>query len=652
MPISSKKLASIMFTDIVGYTKQMSDNEDKAFALIKKKRKLLLPLIDNHEGKLIKEIGDGTLSRYFKADDAIDCANSFQSRTGNDLKVRVGIHTGEVIIDNEDVFGDVVNVASRLESIAVPGSVLISKETVDKLDMSNDLELVSLGMQSLKGVGRLIEVYAIKQDSLVVPQLDDFKKTKIEVHDSEEVPSIAIMPFENKGSEKDIFYAYGISSDLISDCSSAGLIRVASLNDIEKIDYRNMDSSSLSKTLLVRYIAQGVLWKMGEIFQLSIELYDTKDKKVVWSDRWQEKWDNLPMIKGNLSDGLLKALNITKAIEKRFETANPEAYKLYLKAKYNYDNCQNKKDLIMVQKLIKKVLVLDNHMVSAGVLKGATYWDLGDYDQAMKIYTSTLKKAKKIDDKNGVGLCLNCIGIGYSYSGYYEKGLDCFFESLKIRKILNDKRGVGDSYNNIGNVNIDIGNYEEGLNYYLKALFIDEELCDMFGKGISLSNIGNSYYLKGDYDKALDYLTKSLKIKESLNYSYGLIYTLGNIGNVKFAQQEFESAIDFLKKSLKIQKEMGHKEIELETTVHLYLIYESLGIKYDKNHINKLIEKSEYIEFEINLRLYMLLNKTEYIIKAYKQIQDKMSSMSVNRKTKFIAYPIPALIIDEFEKSI
>ena len=174
----------------------------------------------------------------------------------------------------------------------------------------------------------------------------------------------------------------------------------------------------------------------------------------------------------------------------------------------------------------------------------------------------------------------------------------------------------------------------------------------MFGKGSSLSNIGNSYYLKGNYDKALDYLTKSLKIKESLNYSYGLIYTLGNIGNVKFAQQEFESAIDFLKKSLKIQKEMGHKEIELETTVHLYLIYESLGIKYDKNHINKLIEKSEYIEFEINLRLYMLLNKTEYIIKAYKQIQDKMSSMSVNRKTKFIAYPIPALIIDEFEKSI
>ncbi|MDP7028431.1 MAG: adenylate/guanylate cyclase domain-containing protein, partial [Candidatus Marinimicrobia bacterium] len=94
----NKKLAAIMFTDIVGYTKQMSEDEDKAFALIKKKRDLLLPLIEKHEGKLIKEIGDGTLTRYFNADDAIDCASRFQSKTGEDLNVRVGIHTGEVII--------------------------------------------------------------------------------------------------------------------------------------------------------------------------------------------------------------------------------------------------------------------------------------------------------------------------------------------------------------------------------------------------------------------------------------------------------------------------------------------------------------------------------------------------------------------------
>ena len=186
-----RKLATIMFTDIAGYTAQMSENEDKAFALILKKRKLLLPLIEQYEGKLIKEIGDGTLTKYFKADNAIDCGTKFQTKTDKDLNVRAGIHTGEVIVDKEDVFGDVVNVANRLESTAILGSILVSKETIDKLENKDGVELVSLGMQSLKGVERLIEVYAIKDANLVVPNPDDYTENKIEVHSDDEVSSSA-----------------------------------------------------------------------------------------------------------------------------------------------------------------------------------------------------------------------------------------------------------------------------------------------------------------------------------------------------------------------------------------------------------------------------------------------------------------------------
>ena len=159
-----------------------------------------------------------------------------------------GIDGGEInLSDYKDKVIVVVNVASRLESIAVPGSVLVSKETVDKLEISKDFELVSLGMQSLKGVGRLIEVYAIKEDSLVVPKSSDFKDTKVDIHDSDEVPAIAIIPFENKGADEDVFYAYGISADLISDCSSAGIIRVISLKDVEKIQFKNMSFIFLRK---------------------------------------------------------------------------------------------------------------------------------------------------------------------------------------------------------------------------------------------------------------------------------------------------------------------------------------------------------------------------------------------------------------------
>ena len=227
-------------------------------------------------------MGDGTLSQYPTAVDASKCSVQLQKliQDNDKLNVRVGIHLGDTLFKDGDVFGDGVNIASRLESMSPAGGILVSKNIYDELLSREGFEGISLGLQSLKGVGRLIEVYGLKDAHLTVPDPNDYKNTKGDVHTDDEVPSIAIIPFDNKGADEDVFYAYGISADLISDCSGAGHIRVASLKDVEKLDYSNLETIELSEKLLVRYIAQGTLWKMGEMFQLSVELYDTKDKKV------------------------------------------------------------------------------------------------------------------------------------------------------------------------------------------------------------------------------------------------------------------------------------------------------------------------------------------------------------------------------------
>ena len=549
-----------MFTDISGYTAQMSKDEDKAFALIQKKRELLLPLIEKYEGKLIKEMGDGTLTRYFSADNAIDCASTFQAKTDSELNVRAGIHTGEVIIDNEDVFGDVVNIASRLESIAVPGSVLVSKETIDKLEMSDKLELVSLGMQSLKGVGRLIEVFAIKDDSLVVPNPKDYTENKIDVHSDDEVPSIAIIPFENKGADEDVFYAYGISADLISNCSGAGLIRVAGLKDIEKLDYANLKYEELSEKLLVRYIAQGTLWKMDDMFQLSVELYDTKEKKVVWSDRWQEKWDNLPTIKGSLSDGLLKALDTKPKVEQKVETTNAEAYEFYLKAKHKSEKRKNTDDTEIARGLLKKAIELDDNLISAKTLLGTTYMQMGDYDEAMEIFMPALKQAKELGDKSGMGASLNSIGIVHYYKGDYDTALDYYGRSLTIQQEFGVKYGMGGSLNNIGAVHKEKGDYDTALDYYGRSLAIREELGDKKGMGDSLNNIGAVHKEKGDYDTALDYYGRSLTMQEEFGNKVGVGYSLINIAIVHHYKGDYDTALDYYGRSLAIREELGDKK--------------------------------------------------------------------------------------------
>ncbi len=369
MPSSiERKLAAIMFTDISGFTQSMSKSESKSLDLLEKKRSILKPLLKEYKGTFVKEIGDGTLSYFDSAVNAATCAVKLQEITydNEDMNIRVGIHIGDIVFEENDVFGDGVNVASRLESIAPEGGVIVSKAVFDELINQEDFEGIELGLQSLKGVGRLIEVFGLKGEKLNEPNPKNYQDDKIKIHSDDEVPSMAIIPFRNKGKGEDAFYAYGISADLISDCSGAGLIRVSSLEDIEKVDnYSKMETDELATKLFVRYIAQGMLWKRDDMFQVSIELYDTKDSKAIWSDRWQEKWDNLTTIKGNLSNGLLKTLHIKSEDEKRGETSNAEAYEHYLRAKYIYQKREDMEDTEVARGLLTKAIELDDSLLIA-----------------------------------------------------------------------------------------------------------------------------------------------------------------------------------------------------------------------------------------------------------------------------------------------
>ena len=794
-----RKLAAIMFTDIVGYTALSAKDETKALKLLDIQKQILNPIIEEFNGTLHKEMGDGLLFTFPTVTEAVKCGIKIQEQTkaNDDLNLRIGIHEGEISLKDGDVLGDDVNVSSRIEPFSAVGGIAISGKVQQNISSLTEYETKYIGKPKLKGVSQKVEVYCITSHGL--PQTDLSKvSAKLEKksnltkyaliggvailvgilffvfqEEEETVPSIAIIPLENKGESKDEFYSYSISSDLISDVSGAGDIRVASLKDIEKLDYKSLTNSEIAKKLYVRYISQGTLWKVDSIFQLSMELFDTKKNKIKWSKNWQQNWSELPSIKGGLSENILNNLEVeTKQDIIKSESENAEAYELYLKAKNIYEKRQNTDDIKLAQGLLNKAIELDKNLIAAHLILGDSYREVGDFDKAMDIYSSALTKAEKlgdklwigrstrkfgykfsdtknfdkalefyeksyliakeIGDKQGMGLSLNSIGAMYSFQGKYDKATEYYRRSLNIKeelgdqsgtgrvlmnigliyfnkgdfektleyyerslgkfKGIDDKFGIGMLLNNIGIFHQNQGNYNKALNYfkrsltireelgnkgriggnltaigfvyyrkgeydkaldyYIRSLIIREELGDKRRIGQSLNNIGVVHKNKGDYDKALDYYIRSLAIKEELGDKRGIGYSLNNIGNVHYDKGGYNKAMEYLAKSLDIQKEIGigFKSIELFTTTYLYLSYRHLSRDYDEKHLRSLIKETQNIEFDLNFRLYELLEDTSYLETAYNQVQEKVSAMEKELAEKYLSYPIPKQIVEEWEK--
>ena len=545
---TERKLAAIMFTDIAGYTAQMSKDEAKAMELLKQKESILKPLLKKYKGTFVKSIGDGTLSYFESAINAASCAVRLQEiiYDQEDLNIRAGIHIGDIVFKDDDVFGDGVNISARLENMAPVGGVCVSKNVYDELMNQKGFEGVDLGLQSLKGVGRLVEVYGLKGSKLKEPKPEDYKNTKVSVDKDDKVPSIAVIPFENKGADEDVFYAYGISSDLIKEITSAGIIKVSSLSDIQKIEnYNKLSLKDLSDKLNIRYVAQGSLWKMNDIFQISIELYDSNNDVVLWSDRWQENWENLSVIQDSLYKELTKILNRYIEDKPGSKIFDPEAYRIYLEALYLFENRKSKTDIDKVIELYKKALDIDPNMIGArcGIVWAYMRYNI---DEAEK-YNNELKKY--LDKNPNVDEIF--LFSYYSYEGWisehktardialkktskkiFSKALDNFKKSMEIAERNNNfnqklsaSHNIARNYLNEGYWNQDNKQLKLHDKCCLENLEFAKKIKDE-NVGPIYSNLAKSYLWQQKYDEAEKYikLDHDLSIKNNSQFGLSFVY--------------------------------------------------------------------------------------------------------------------------------
>ena len=612
--ITNRRLAAVMFTDIVGFSNIMSADESMALEVLDLKVKMLNPILKKHEGELIKNMGDGSLSCFESAVNAVKCAQSLIELIEKEqsFNVRVGIHLGEVVYRDKDVFGDGVNIASRLENLAEPGSILISKDVNDQLSNHTGFQTKSLGTHSIKGIGRVLEIFTLTEKSdpkgggYLVEKVVDVKERP------NSIPSVAVIPIINKGPEEDDFYTYSISYDMISDMSSLGKLRVASMNTVEKADYKTLTPDRLADELSVRYIVNGSFWKRDKLFQLSIELYDTEDKNVLWSDHWYENWDNLSSIKDKLTEGILTVLKVDENQDLGISTnisTKTEAYEMYLKGKFLYRTRQSLDDRAKARSLFEKAVKLDPNLIKAKVILGETYYVDGDFEKAINIYKECIKSARSLDRKKEESRCLHGIGNTLSEQGHFKKALSYQEKALKIREEIDDVKGIAFCLNSIGNLYGFLNDLEESRLHLVRALEIRKvlgnkrliaitqgnlghiywrmedydkakelgeasynlrkEVEDWHGVGVALTNLGNIHFNQGDYDTAISMYNESADYKEKMGDRLGYGTTINNIGCVYYKNRDLDKAISYFEKALKVRKSLDVKVGMCETLEHL-----------------------------------------------------------------------------------
>jgi len=334
----SRQLAAIMFTDIVGYTTLMGEDEQKAFELLKKNRLVQKPIIERYNGRWLKEIGDGVLASFNAVSDAVYCAGAIQKACENepDLKLRIGIHLGEVVFKDNDVFGDGVNIASRIESLAPAGGIYCSESVFMNVENKKGINAEFVGEKNLKNVKHPIRIFSITDEKRV----HDVHSNQAIGKESGSEKSIAVLPFVNISSDAEQeYFSDGLTEEVITDLSQLSDLLVISRSSIITFKGTTKKLKEIANELNVRYVLEGSVRKAGNNLRITAQLIDAQTDVHLWAEKYNGSIDDIFEIQENVSRSIVEALSIrlnqseTRRLSNR-PISNVDAYELYQKAQF------------------------------------------------------------------------------------------------------------------------------------------------------------------------------------------------------------------------------------------------------------------------------------------------------------------------------
>jgi serine/threonine-protein kinase len=516
---SSRQLAAIMFTDIVGYTSLMGNDEQKAFEFLKKNREIQKPIIAQFGGRWIKELGDGVMASFNNVSDAVNAAIKIQEAcdAGGDFQLRIGINLGEVLFEGDDVFGDGVNIAARIQSAARPGSICISESVHHNVINKKDIKTRFVKEELLKNVKKAVRIYEIVRNDEAVP-LVETQKSPAPEH------SIAVLPFTNMSSDPEQeYFSDGMSEEIINMLAQVPGLKVAGPTSSFTFKGKNQDLRKIGEELSVNYILEGSVRKSGSKLRIIAQLIEAAEGYHLWSEKFDRQLKDIFDIQDEISLAILNSIKIKlfgadkDAVLKHY-THNTEAYQLYLQGRYHYHKWSAEGFLKAIN-YFKAAIAIEPEYAIAFTGIASCYLNLWFFSHLPPEHTvPQMKQATEhslaLDDQ----IAESRIAMA-RLKMYYEWDLEAAAEEFKKAVELNPN--LAEAHEQYGYCLALSGNYPEALKYACSAFALDP---------FSLMNnnhIALLYWMAGDYKKGIAQGKRLIELDPNFyggHYLLGLMY--------------------------------------------------------------------------------------------------------------------------------
>ena len=415
----NRKLAAILAADVVGYSRLMGADEAGTLAALKRHREAIFdPAVAAHKGRIVKLIGDGVIVEFGSVIDAVSCALSVQrsSATTPDQRasqpiivLRIGINLGDVIIEGDDIYGEGVNIAARLEPLAEPGGICVSSIVNESVGNRIDVRFQDGGEISVKNIDRPIRVWKWHPSATTSAISRSVAKPEPNVA----AASIAVLPFTNmSGDPEQEYFSDGISEDIITDLSKIGGLTVIARNSSFTYKGRSVDLRTVGRDLGVRSVLEGSIRRAGKRVRITAQLIDAATSTHLWADRYDRDLTDIFEVQDEVVEKIVGALAVTltqgeQQRLRRHGTSNVEAYECWLRARALFTR-GTRESIVEARAMYRRAIEFDHNFAAphaglafAAIADHTSGWAL-DSTQALLEAERWARRALELNDQEPV----------------------------------------------------------------------------------------------------------------------------------------------------------------------------------------------------------------------------------------------------------